>query len=175
MVINLRTGAAMADKERLCRQIGPGDSGAIGERMTIRQRGHERFGPYPPGMAVGQLRRAYHERNVQPAAAKLHDRVARCALSDLDLYTRIVLSILPDQFCKEAPWDQGMDADSQAAAVTMRRHAGSLHRMIELVDACGDTFHEMPASVRQPNSSRVTLKQEDAQIVLQSLHSGADT
>ena len=99
-----------------------------------------------------QIRREWQagsfERNVRPAGAKLHNRVARCALSDLDLYTRVVLSILPDQFCEEAPWDQDMDTDTQAAAVTMRRHAGSLHRMIELsTPAATPSTKCLPASV----------------------------
>ena len=63
-------------------------------------------------MAVGKLGRAGDERHVEPAGAKLHDRIAGCAFGDFDLDAGMVFPILTDQFREEAAGDQGMDANA---------------------------------------------------------------
>ncbi len=97
MVMHLRTGAAIPDKERISHQIGPSDDRLPGERVPIRQHGYERFRPYAAGMAVGQLGRAGQEHDVQPVGTKLHHRIACRALGDLNLDAGMVFTVLRDQ------------------------------------------------------------------------------
>ncbi len=135
MVMHLRAGAAVTDKERLPRKIGPRDGGLAGESMPLRQSGDERFGPHSAGMAIGQFGRAGDEHDVQPVGAKLHHRIARGALGNLHVDAWMVLPVSFDQFGEEAARDESMDADPKPAAFAMCRHAGRLHGAVELIDA----------------------------------------
>ena len=174
MVMHLRAGAAMPDKERLAGQIGPGDGGLPGEWISLRQRGHERFGPYRARMAVGHFGRAGHEYNVKPGGAKLHDRIAGRAFGDLDIDAGVVFPIPTNQTLQEAAGNQGVDSYAQTTAFSLRRHASGFHGMIELVDAGRDLLHELPACFGQPDAAGVALEQEGAKFVLKRLHTGTD-
>ena len=70
--------------------------------------------------------------------------------------------------------DQGMDTDAKPAAFSGCRHAGGLHRMVELVDACGYPLDEVASGLGQPNTPRMALEQNDAKVFFQRLHAGAD-
>lgn len=67
-----------------------------------------------------------------------------------------------------------MDADTQATAPPLCRHASGLHRMIELIDACCDPLHKMASGFGQSDTPRMVLKEEDSEVVLQSFHACAD-
>lgn len=86
-------------------------------------------------MAVGQLGRAGHKRNVQPISAKLHEGIARRSLRHLDLNAEMVFKILLDQFREEAVRDQGMSVDAEAAAFP-----GCRHVLCALSGGCVATF-----------------------------------
>ncbi len=173
MVVDLRASAAIADKEGLAGQIGPCDSRLFGEAVPIRQHRHQRFGPDRASMAVGQIGRAGDKRHVQPVGAKLHDRIAGRAFGHLDLDAGMVFPVLRDQIGKEAAGDQGMDADAQATTFPRRCHAGSFHRMVELIDAGSDALNELASRLGQPDTARMTLEQQDAKVFLQRLHARA--
>ena len=68
-----------------------------------------------------------------------------------------------------------MKADAKLAGFASHNGTDRLDRVIQMANACGNLLDKLTSSLGQPNTSRVTLKQEDAQIVLQSLHSGTDT
>lgn len=125
-------------------------------------------------MAVGQLGRAGHEHHVQPVGAKLHDRIAGRTFGHFDFNAGVVFAVLADQLCEEAARDQGMDTDAKPAAFSGCRHAGGLHRMVELVDACGYPLDEVASGLGQPNTPRMALEQNDAKVFFQRLHAGAD-
>jgi len=174
MVMRLRAGAAMPDKEPLADQIGPSDGCLPGETVLLRQDGDQRLRPDAAGIAVGQLGRAGHENYVEHVGAKLHDGIAGRALGDLDLDAGVVFPKPPDQLGEEAARDQGMDADTKPTALAHRRHACGLHRMVELVDACGYPLDEVASGLGQPSTPRMALEQKDAKVFFQRLHAGAD-
>jgi hypothetical protein len=116
------------------------------------------------GMAVGQFGRARDERHVQPVGAKLHDRFAGRAFGDFDFDAGVVFAVLADQLCEEAARNQGMDTDAKPAAFSGCRHAGGLHRMVELIDAGRDPLDEEASGLGQPDAARMTLEQEDAEV-----------
>lgn len=68
-----------------------------------------------------------------------------------------------------------MDTDAKPAAFSGCRHAGGLHRMVELIDAGRDPLHEVASGFGQPDAPRMALEQEDAKVFFQRLHAGADT
>lgn len=125
-------------------------------------------------MAIGWFGFAGDERHVQPVGAKLHRRIAGCAIGDLDLDAAMIFPISREQLCKEAARYQGMDADTQATTFPRRCHSCSLHRMVELIDAGRDALHEVVSSLGEKDASSMTLEQEDAKVFLQCLYAGAD-
>ncbi|MNL71376.1 hypothetical protein D3C87_1965190 [compost metagenome] len=66
-----------------------------------------------------------------------------------------------------------MDADAQAFTFPGSNHAGSLHRVIELIDASSYPLHEVPACVCQPNTARMTLEQHGPKVFFQCFHARA--
>lgn len=125
-------------------------------------------------MAVGQFWLPGGERHVQPVGAKLHHRIAGCALSNFDLDAGIFFSILRNQLCEEAVRDQGMDADAQTAPFSCGCHASGVHRMVELIDAGRYLLDEVASSLGQPDTPRMALEQEDAKVFFQGLNAGTD-
>lgn len=142
--------------------------------MPLRQNGDQRFRPDAAGIAVGQFGRAGHKNYVEHVGAKLHDGIAGRALGDFDLDAGVVFAVLVDQVCEEAVWNQGMDTDAKPTAFAGCRHAGGLHGMVKLVDAGRDPLDKMASGFWQANAARMALEHEDAKIVLQRLHAGAD-
>ena len=102
MVMHLRSGAPVADKECFAHQIGPSDGGLSGESVPRRQCDDERFGPYPSRMTIGQFGRADCEHDVQSIGTKLHQGLAGCTLCHFDFDMRMVFAMLADQPRKEA-------------------------------------------------------------------------
>lgn len=175
MVINLWPRATMADKERLARKISPSNGGLAGERVTIRQRGHERFGPYPARMAVGKFGHSHHECYVQPASSQLRQPIARCVLNDLHLDAWILLTVQAKERGQEAPRNQCMNTDAKVASLSTRQHPCSPDRVVELVQGGSNTFDNVPARLGQAHAARMALEQEDTKVFLQRLYARAHT
>lgn len=55
-----------------------------------------------------------------------------------------------------------------------RESAGRFDGMFDVVDAGGDTFHEMPARLGQADTARMAFEQEDAEVFFLCPDPGAD-
>jgi hypothetical protein len=108
------------------------------------------------------LGRARDERHVQPAGAKLH-RFTGWAFGDFDFNAGVILAVSADQLLGSCG-DQGMDTDAKPAAFSGCRHAGGLHRMVELIDTGGYPLDEVASGLGQSNTSCMALEQEDAKV-----------
>jgi len=105
----------------------------------------------------------------------MHQGVALGTFDHLDRDVGVLPSIFNQKIAKEAAGDHRMNADAQTPAFPRCRHAGCLHRVVELVDSCRNSFHEPPTSFRQPDSASVALKQEKTKLFLQVPDAAADT
>ena len=127
---------AGANEEGFASKIGPGDVFLFREQMVIRQGYDERFSPNTPGTAVRKIGRPDHERDVEPSGAQLGDRLSRRAFGNFQIDAGIIVTVSADQIGEEAMRDQAVDAYAQTTAFSQGRHAGRLHGMVEMFDAC---------------------------------------
>src|SRR5690606_14216711 len=152
MVIDLRSGATMADEERFVREIGPSEGVTLSEAMVVLQHCDKLLGPYWTRMAVWELGCCSDKRHVRMTLPNLLDLVAGCSLGDFDFNSGMVVAVFRDQFIQEAAGDQGVDTDAQTSSLPRRRHAGRLHGMVQLIDARSYALDKAATGLGQPNA-----------------------
>jgi len=86
----------------------------------------------------------------------------------------MALTEAAEEIGEKASGNRRMQADTKPALFAACDRAGRLHRMVEMLDACGDVFEKRPPGLRQPDPAMMSFKQEDIQILFELFDSQAD-
>jgi hypothetical protein len=160
--MNLRAGAAMPDKERLARQIGPCDGRPLGKRC--------RSGSTATSGSVHVRREWQSGSSGVPATNATSSRSARSCMTASRAVPSVISTSMPGWSSRYRPISCEEAAGIRAwipmrsRPHSPRRHAGGLHRMVELIDAGGYPLDEVASGLGQSDAARMALEQEDAKV-----------
>ena len=118
-------------------------------------------------MAVGGVRRAHDESDIELAFPDLARRFGRTPFHHGLLNVRVSLAILASQVGKESGGDGGMQADAETPDSAVRDHARRPDGVIQMLDSSGNFRDEDASSLCQPDTPMAALEKQNAQVFFQ--------